>query len=161
MQHLTTGRSERFELTQSGFEAMADVMESVVQSPSARAEVRRALQLIVALRSTLDSPAAANLLAVVVANATGIRPHLEALSGGAQMRDTARAFLQQEGRSMPLVAPKVASPRDPKGLQVKDLLGAEGRSGRAGAASAASAAPTREASPKPKVRRGQLNVSDE
>ena len=118
---LVAGKAERFELPPANLKPLATALENAAGGHHGRAEVERALQLMVALRSNLASPTAATHLQELLATSLAARPHLEKLSPGGASPDAVRRFLQREGRSLPMVAPAMETQAE-DGLRVRDLL---------------------------------------
>ena len=114
--------AERFVLPPEKLDLLGDVLAEAVAGDRGAEEVKRALQLIVALRTTLGAPAASAQIAALLSAIPEARPHLEALGASEARAEDARRFLEQEGRAAPLVAPSVEELADSTGLQVKDLL---------------------------------------
>ena len=106
-QHLVSGESERFALPSDALEQLGQVLADAVAGARGRQEVKRALQLIIALRTTLESPTASARVADLLRSAPDAMPHLQALGASADRSEEARRFLEQDGRAAPLVAPTV------------------------------------------------------
>lgn len=117
--YLINGSAETLELPVEAMTPLARVLHEVVTGPHALEEVKRAVQLIVALDSALASPTAAKRLGSLLVAEPKAIPFLQQL-GAIDRTGRLRKFLESEGRATPLVPPPGSGA--PSGVKPIDLL---------------------------------------
>ncbi len=102
---LCRGTTERFELPAHALPRLCRVRDQAASGSAAAAELYRVLQLVVALRESLDSPTAAARLEVLAHGAPEVLDQLRQRLGRSRSMDETRRFLRSEGREVALRAP--------------------------------------------------------
>lgn len=110
---------ETYELDDGG--ELADSLSVILDAPDAWPEVRRALELCVALEARLGSPSAAARIKDVLRSdpraVALIQKHLIAVRGV----DELRGFLEQQGREVVLRAPSFSAEPPPHTVRLETL----------------------------------------
>ncbi len=116
---LRPGEDERYLLDDEG--ELAEVLAAVLGTPAAWPEVRRALQLCVALQTRLGSAGAAAQLKAVLSQDPRVVALIEKnliASGGVE---ELRGFLELQGRQIALRAPNVNEEPPPHTVRLEAL----------------------------------------
>lgn len=119
---LTRGERERFALVPHRAGAVKVALRASLQSKAAVAEVRRLLQLIVALDTTLQSPTAAEGLREIVRADPDAVALIQAQLGSADGLSAVRRFAAQQGQVHALSAPMIDDARPANSLKISDFL---------------------------------------
>lgn len=119
---LQKAKKEPYELPRWAFPQLRHALAEALMSPEAEHELRRVLELAVALDEQMRSPTAAQALLELVGDEPLARVLIEdgVLKTGAI--DETRRFLEQEGRAEALTAPRQDAGPKPEGMRLSQLL---------------------------------------
>lgn len=119
MARLRPGQAEPYVLEDEG--GLAGVVAAVLGAPDAWPEVRRALQLCVALETRLGSATAASRIKAVLSEEPRALGLIERQLITARSVDELRGFLEQQGRDAELRAPSLNDPPPPDTVKLEAL----------------------------------------
>lgn len=118
---LEPGRHERFELRSGPTARLTSALSEALGTASASKEVDDLLRLVVALRTELDSPSAADQLEALLRDEALAQTYLRRYRGSPSSIDQTRAHERFLGGRPVVRAPTLASPA-PGGVRVADFI---------------------------------------